>query len=85
MLWAARDGARTTLGGSVGWCGAINDDPAHHQHGAWPLVEPMSSSELMADLDGELAIAGRVRALARLAVAIPLQGDPDRVVAAMGS
>lgn len=81
--WIARDGARTSIGASAGWCGAI-DGAGDHAHGAWPLVEPMSSSELMGDVRVDRALAGRLRGGARVMFAFPLQGDPTRVVAAVG-
>ena len=83
-LWASRDGGALSLGATVGWCGAIGADPAHHDHGAWPLVEPMSSSELMASVRGDVAVARRVTAGVRLLAAFPLQGDPTRVVGGVG-
>ncbi len=82
--WVARDGARTAFAASAGWCGAIMAEPAHHAHGAWPLVEPMSSSELMASVRGELVLAGPFRAGAKLLVAIPLGDEATRIVAAVG-
>jgi hypothetical protein len=81
--WVARDGARTSLGVSAGWCGAIGG-AGDHAHGAWPLVEPMSSSELMGDARVDRALAGRLRGGARVMVAFPLQGETTRVVAAVG-
>ena len=82
-LWVARVDVRSSLAISAGWCRAVGTS-ADHDHGAWPLVAPMSSSELMADVRGEVAIAGHVHATARVALALPLADDPTRVVAAIG-
>lgn len=84
VAWVARDGARASLGASVGWCGAVQAEPSHHTHGAWPLVDPMSSSELTASIHGEVTVDGPFRAVAKLLVAIPLASQPTRMVAAIG-
>ncbi len=83
-LWAERAGARTSLGVSLGWCGAVGGDRAH-DHGAWPLVEPMCSSELMAEAHGDLALGGPLHAVGRMMLAVPLQGDATRLVATIGA
>lgn len=83
-LWLARDGGRASITVSAGWCRAIGA-AADHEHGAWPLVAPMSRSELMTDVRGDVAVAGRLRALARLGLALPLADEPTRVIAAIGA
>lgn len=84
-LWLTRDGAQASVGVSAGWCGSLGTDPAHHEHGAWPLVEPMTASELMADVHGDARVHGRLRASARVAIAVPLQGAANRAVGALGA
>lgn len=83
LAWVSRDGARTSVGASLGWCGAIDGEGAH-DHGAWPLVEPMSSSELMGDVRVDRALAGSFRGSARVLYAVPTGDDPVRVAGAIG-
>lgn len=85
MAWVAWSRATTTLGASAGWGGALAADASHHAHGPWPLVEPMTSSEIMGDVRVERALTGRLGALLKATLAVPLQGDPTRVTAALGA
>jgi hypothetical protein len=85
MVWASRAGARSSFGVSAGWGGTLGADAAHHDHGAWPIVAPMTSSELMADVHGEAALGHRLAALARVEAAVPLDGGATRAVAGLGA
>lgn len=84
MAWLGHDRARGGIMVSAGWCGALGAEAAHHDHGPWPLVEPMSASELMAEVRGEVRLGRGLRATARADVAVPLQGDPTRALVAAG-
>lgn len=85
MAWLSWSRATTTLGASAGWGGALAADASHHAHGPWPLVEPMTSSEIMGDVRVERALTGRLGGLIKATLAMPLQGDATRVTAALGA
>ncbi|HVV81515.1 MAG TPA: hypothetical protein VHE35_00505 [Kofleriaceae bacterium] len=82
--WAGRDDGRTMLGVSLGWCGAIGGGGTAHDHGPWPIVEPMSESELMGGVHLDRVIRGPFHAGVGVLAALPLHTDPTRVVAAIG-
>lgn len=83
-LWVAYDRGRASVGASLGVCTALGGDDGHHAHGAWPIVEPMSASEAMASARAEVVVASRVRAGARVLIAVPFADEPTRVVAGVG-
>jgi len=82
--WGAWHLDRLVLIGSLGYGRAIVDASSHHDHGMWPLVEPMNMSEITWSGGGELAIGEGVRAGARLSGGVPVGALPghDRVIAA---
>lgn len=88
MLMPAAYGAwridRVALTGSFGYSRALVHASANHDHGMWPLVEPMNMSELTWSGAGEVAIGSGVRAGARLSGGVPIGVLPghERVVAA---
>ncbi len=73
---------RVVLTGSFGYSRAIVHASATHDHGMWPLVEPMTMSELTWSGAGELAVGSGVRAGARLSGGVPIGVLPghERVV-----
>jgi hypothetical protein len=79
--WGAWQGARVLVTGSLGYSRAILD-VGHHDHGMWPLVEPMNMSEITWSGSGELAISGSWHAGARLSGGVPVGSLPghERVV-----
>lgn len=75
---------RVVLTGSFGYSRALVHASANHDHGMWPLVEPMNMSELTWSGSGELAVGSGVHAGARLSGGVPIGVLPghERVVAA---
>jgi hypothetical protein len=82
--WGAWHLERVVLTGSFGYSRAIVHASAQHDHGMWPLVEPMNMSELTWSGAGEVAIGEGVRAGGRLSGGVPVGVLPghERVVAA---
>jgi hypothetical protein len=82
--WGAwkHDGVVVTA--TAGYSRAVIDDSSHHDHGMWPLVEPMNMSEITWSGAGEVAIGEGVRAGARLSGGVPVGALPghDRMIAA---
>jgi hypothetical protein len=80
--WGAWRFARVVVTGSFGYSRALVDASSHHDHGAWPLVEPMNMSELTWSGGGELALGAGVRAGVRLSGGVPIGALPghERVV-----
>lgn len=70
---------RVRLAGSAGYGRALGGD---HEHGAWPLVDPMSRSELTFSSSGDLAIAHDWQLGMRLLAAIPTSDSPVRAIGA---
>ena len=77
---------RVALAATFGYSRALVPvaDVAQHDHGPWPLVEPMNMSELTWSGSGEVALGGGVRAGARLLGGVPIGAMPghERVIAA---
>lgn len=80
--WGSWHRDRLFLAGSLGYSRAIVSDSEHHDHGMWPLVEPMNLSEITWSGAGEFALAPGLRAGARLSGGVPVGSLPghDRVV-----
>ncbi len=83
-LWGAWRIERLVLTGSFGYSRAVVHASAQHDHGMWPLVEPMNMSELTWSGAGEVALGEGVRAGARLSGGVPVGILPghDRMVGA---
>lgn len=83
-LWSAWSHDRLTLGASAGYSRALIDEMSHHNHGPWPLVEPMNMSEISWSASGDLALTHSTHAGARVSGGVPV-GAPgtDRVVGAV--
>jgi hypothetical protein len=80
--WVQRGFDRVVLSASLGYGVALGGG-AHHDHGAWPLVDPMARSEVTLATAGDVRVPHGVHVGARLSGAIPVgvSGDP-RVIAA---
>jgi hypothetical protein len=80
--WAAWRRGRLLVTGSLGYSRAILDGSGAHDHGMWPLVEPMNMSELTWSGAGELAVSESWHAGARLSGGVPVGSLPghERVV-----
>jgi hypothetical protein len=73
--------SRVHLGGSVGYSRAIGGG-SHEGHGAWPIVAPMSVSEVSWSAGADVLFGSAVTAGARGAGGIPLgSGDVRAMVA----
>ena len=76
--WATWSHRLVTLGGSLGYARGLGDENAHAEHGggaAWPLVEPMSFSELTFDATAMFVLGSELRAGVRMLGAIPTDDD----------
>lgn len=83
-LWSAWSHDIVTLAASAGYSRALVDSMSHHDHGPWPLVEPMNMSEISWSASGTVAITHATRAGARLSGGIPvLAVGHERVVGAL--
>lgn len=67
---------RVTLAGTAGYGRALGE-MSGHDHGPWPLVEPMNMSEVMWSAGGDYAIVPAVRAGLRASGGIPLVDAGD--------
>lgn len=82
-LYAARGFDHVDVVATAGYSRAIGGD-ADHDHGPWPLVEPMLMSELSWSAGGDLRAARDVRVGGQLSGGIPVGGPGDtRVVGAI--
>jgi hypothetical protein len=83
-LWTAWSHERLTLAGSAGYSRALVDSMTHHDHGPWPLVEPMNMSEISWSASGDIALAHGTHAGARVSGGVPVgAAGTDRVVGAV--
>jgi hypothetical protein len=83
--WAAWSPKHVTLSAAVGYARGIGDESAHAEHGggaAWPLVDPMSFSEVTYDASAMFGLARELRAGVRVLGAIPLDDDARAIGAA---
>jgi hypothetical protein len=83
--WGTYAKPRGSIGGSIGYARGIGSENAHAEHGggaAWPLVDPMSFSEVTFDATGMLALAESLRAGVRMLGALPFDDDARLIGAA---
>lgn len=80
-LWARWAPGRFVVVISAGYGQGIGDrgTHAHHSNSAWPLVDPMSFSELTFGTSAEVALPGGFRAGARASGAIPTGDGGSRL------
>ena len=78
--WAS---GRVTVAGTAGYSRALGG-MSDHDHGPWPLVEPMNMAELSWSAGGDYAIGKNVRAGARASGGVPLvDTGHNRIVGAL--
>jgi len=83
-LWSAWKHERVTVTGSAGYSRALVDSMSHHDHGPWPLVEPMNMSEISWSAAGSVALSSSMQAGARMSGGVPVGAvGHDRVVGAV--
>lgn len=83
--WGMLAHGRTSLMTAVGYSRGLGDASAHATHGGglWPLVEPMTMSELTATVQVDRMLGSALGLGARAATAIPLEMGDLRVVGAL--
>lgn len=80
--WVNWAPSRISLGASAGYSRVLGDAGVHAEHGGggtWPLVDPMSGSEVTFGANGMVAIFGSLRAGLRLDGAAPTDGSDTRL------
>ncbi len=65
---------------SVGYGRALGGEP-HHDHGSWPLVDPMNLQELTWSASGSVALGAAIRAGVRTHGGLAVGPGRDRIVA----
>ena len=80
--WAIPGGVVTA---SLGYSRALAHVPANHDHGVWPLVDPMNLSELTWTASGDHALTSELRIGLRASGGIPVGSLPGhaRVIGAL--
>jgi hypothetical protein len=78
LQWAP---GRVAVAASGGYARGLGDESIHAEHGegSWPLVDPMSFSEITFGASGMVALARSLRAGVRLTGAVPLRGGTARL------
>lgn len=86
MLMPAVFGAvmieRIGLSATAGYSRALGGDTGH-DHGMWPIVEPMNMQEFTWSATGDYAITPRIHGGARLSGGVPIGNGDTRVVGAV--
>ena len=84
-LYGAWSGDALALAGSFGFSRAIASVPKDHDHGVWPLVDPMNMSELTWTASGDHLLTSELRVGVRMSGGIPIGRLPGhyRVVGAL--
>jgi hypothetical protein len=83
--WSSFATSIVTLSGSLGYARGSGSANAHAEHGgggAWPLVEPMSFSEITYDASAMFPVASSLSVGARLLGAFPTDDDARAIGAA---
>ena len=80
--WGSWSPGRWTVMASFGYGRAlVGMENSHHDHGAWPLVDPMNMSELTWSAGGDYGVGSGVHAGVRLGGGIPVgPAGNDRVI-----
>jgi hypothetical protein len=73
---------RIALAATAGYSRAIGGD-SEHDHGVWPIVEPMNFSELTWSARGEYAITPAVHGGVRFSGGVPIGSGDHRLVGAL--
>ena len=71
-----------SVAGSIGYSRAIGGH-RHHDHGQWPLVDPMNLSELTWSAGGDVAITRGVHSGLRMSGGMPIGEGEHRIVGAV--
>lgn len=74
---------RVALSATAGYSRALGGDDDGHDHGMWPIVDPMNLSEVTWSTGGEIAIKPRLQAGARFSGGIPIGTGEHRIVGAL--
>ncbi len=82
-VWVRHGRGRLAWAASAGYARAF-EAASHHDHGAWPLVEPMNMAEVTGSLGADVTVARRWRVGARGAIALPTGAGSTRAIAAGG-
>lgn len=69
-----------SLSATAGYGRALGADGGGHDHGMWPIVEPMNMSELTWSAGGDYGFGRTWRAGARVSGGVPIGGGDNRVV-----
>jgi hypothetical protein len=79
--WVQWAPGRIALAASAGYARGLGDGNIHAEHGggAWPLVDPMTPSEITLGASGMVALASSLRAGVRADGAVPLGGGDARL------
>lgn len=80
--WASYAQRVVTVNGSLGYARGIGGEDVHAEHGGggWPLVEPMSFSEITFDAMAMVPVARSLAIGAHVLGAMPLDDDETRVI-----
>ena len=73
---------RVALSASAGYSRAMGGD-TDHDHGLWPIVDPMNMQELTWTTGGDVAITPKVSSGVRLAGGIPIGNGDQRLIGAL--
>lgn len=76
-VWGMAGTRYVRFGGSVGYGRAINGD-THHDHGSWPLVDPMNMQELTWTAHAYVPIGNSLQAGAKLTGGVPIGEGRNR-------
>jgi hypothetical protein len=77
-VWASGAMGRVRVGGSVGYARAIGGE-ADHDHGSWPLVDPMNLQELTWTANAYLPLARALQAGVKMSGGVPIGDGRNRV------
>jgi len=77
-VWAIWSTPRLVLGASAGYGRALDGD-THHDHGAWPLVEPMNMQEVTWGVNADVPLGRVIRAGVRASGGVAIGTGQDRV------
>ncbi len=76
-VWVSAAVQRVHVGGSVGYGRALGGE-AHHDHGSWPLVDPMNLSELTWTANAYVAVGGSIQAGVKVSGGVPIGDGRNR-------
>jgi hypothetical protein len=81
-LFGVIEYGRVEVSGTAGYSRAIGGQ-SDHDHGMWPIVEPMNMQELTWSAGGSYALTSKIDAGARLSGAVPIGSGDNRVIGAV--